>query len=172
MRDSVERWYAVPLTESLMSCRSDAMACPLPRRGEGSLRQNAGDVPLIIRRGVDIAARFDRALHFDGYSVDRLITAICANQNRGRFVGIDRRLADAAKREPHNRASLLLIQRDNRGNAYQCKIATPTRDLLEAGAAARLRFRIGNFDQHLIRPDIGREQALKEFRSQRLAFAS
>ena len=82
----------------------------------------------------------------------------CPISDSGRRAGIDRRLADPAKRKPDIRAASFLVERDDRGDAGQRKIAAPARHLHEAAAGARLRLGKHDLHQHLIGRDIGREQ--------------
>jgi hypothetical protein len=73
---------------------------PLMRRPDRAHRQNACDVPLIVRTGVDVAGRRDRVPHAHCHDIDRFGRAGLADQARCRIARIDRRLADAAKSEP------------------------------------------------------------------------
>src|SRR5580692_4494541 len=73
VRDSTLLRYAVPLTDSSMSCRSGCMADPLMRRADGAADQDAGDMALVIGTSVDVARRRDRVLHLGCDRVDRLV---------------------------------------------------------------------------------------------------
>ena len=117
---------------------------------------------LIIGGGVDIAGWIDDSLDRSRGGLQRRVRARLTHQEGDCFAGVDRRLADAAQREPDFCASVLDIQRHDRRHAGNGKVAAAARHLHEAGAAPRLRLRIFDVDQHLVGCDIGGEQALEE----------
>ena len=63
----------------------------------------------------------------------------CPTREATALAGVDRRLADAAQREPDPGAAPLVVERHDRRDAGQGKIAAPARHFHEAGAGARLR---------------------------------
>jgi hypothetical protein len=100
------------------------MAGSLMGCAEGALRQDAGDVPLIIGAAVDTARRLDHLLNPDGSRFDRFTRDGLANLERQGVAGVHWRLADAAKSEPNFRTALLFVNGHNGRDARQREIAT------------------------------------------------
>ena len=131
---------------------------------ERALRQNPGDMPLIIRSGVDIAGWLDHPRDLCGSRFDRRVGARLPDQGGRRRAGIDRRLADAAQREPHPSAPPFPVEDHDRRDARQGKITAPARHFHEACAGAGLWLRKCDLHQHLIDAEIGGEQPLEKLR--------
>src|SRR5215475_11982588 len=103
--------------------------------------QDAGNVTLVLRTGVDIAEWRNRLLHVGCDGVDRSLGAFLPDQGGGRGAGVNGRLADPAQRKPEIRATLVIIERNDGRDACQRKVTSPPRKLHEA--ASRPRCRLG-----------------------------
>src|SRR5258708_7866807 len=154
-RDSMRRLYDTPLTESVISCASMSIPHPPAGRLQRALGDNAGDMALIVRRRVDVAAGVDLRLHGRRNIADRCFRRLMPDQRAGCRTGIDGRLADPAKCEPNvdTLASIAECQRGRRTGDGE--IAAPARNLHEAGAGAGFCRRQVDLDQHFIGEKIG-----------------
>jgi len=141
-----------------MSWESVSIAHPPVGCPQGALGENARDMALIIRRGVNAATGFDHRLHGGCDIADGVFGYRAPNENAGQRTCINGGFTHAAKSQPNIGAFIQLAQRDHGGHADNGKIAAPARDLHETATGARPRQRQFDFNQHFIGPKIRRQR--------------
>src|SRR5258707_2976286 len=121
-----------------MSWKSVSIARPLVGRPQCALGENAGDMALIVRRGMNAATRIDHRLHGRCDIADSLFARRMSDENFGSRTCIDRRLAYPTKCHTDMGAFILFAQRHHHGHADNGKVTAPACDLHETATGARL----------------------------------
>jgi len=127
---------------------------------------------LKILAGMKVSGRIDRSLRERGGFADGRAGDLIADKRTGGFGRYDGTIAGAAISQTAMCTSAVFADRDDCRHSHQSEISPAPRDLHKAGARAGQRRRKLDFDQHLLRAQIGRQWTLKKVIGRYPAFAA